>query len=66
MPVPDIPPWVVPVGVGIIILACIVCPECCMVVVIPVVAKAEKPQPADVPRRVREKKRTGHTDVSGR
>jgi RHS repeat-associated protein len=66
MPVPDIPPWVVPVGVGIIILACIVCPECCMVVVIPVVAKAEKPQPADVPRRVREKKRTGHADVSGR
>jgi RHS repeat-associated protein len=64
--VPEIPPWVVPVGVGIIILACILCPECCMVVVPAVVKAEEEKEPKDLPRHVREKKRTRHADIGGR
>ncbi|HSE15991.1 MAG TPA: RHS repeat-associated core domain-containing protein [Pyrinomonadaceae bacterium] len=65
--IPEIPPWVIPVGIGLGILFCIACPECCMIL-IPAAVKAEEQKiPADVPRRIREqKKRTGHTDVSGR
>jgi RHS repeat-associated protein len=65
--IPEPPPWLVPVGVGIIILACILCPECCLIPVI-IIAKAEKPrkEPMDLPRHGREKKRTRHADVGGR
>lgn len=66
IPAPNIPPWVVPVGIGLGVLFCILCPECCMVL-IPAAAKAEeRKEPADVPRRMREKKRSRHGDVSGR
>lgn len=67
IPAPNIPPWVVPVGIGIgIILGCILCPECCAIA-IPAVAKAEeKKQPMDLPRQAREKKRTHHADIGGR
>ena len=67
IPVPNVPPWVVPaLGIGLGILFCIACPECCMVLA-PAIAKAEeRKEPMDLPRHVRVKKRTRHADIGGR
>jgi len=64
IPVPNIPPWVVPAT--LILLTCIVCPECCMVVVWGLAKAEEKKEPMDLPRHLRAKKRTRNADVGGR